>query len=208
MMTKKRRIDEGLYLVIDPSKDEKILLDKLHGITQEKIVAVQIWDNFESTQNKMNIVQKVCDLCHSQNIPVLMNNDWEFLTKTSIDGVHFDQIPHNFEAIKKKSQRPFICGITCNNSLAEIRWAETQQLDYISFCSMFLSETANSCELVNFETVRAARSIFSNSIFLAGGIVPDNMDKLDELNYNGVVVVSGVMNTEKSEEAVKNTIKN
>ena len=34
------------------------------------------------------------------------------------------------------------------------------------------------------------------SIFLSGGITPDNMEELKELNYDGIAVVSGIMNAE------------
>lgn len=196
MTESKLTIASGIYLVIDPSMDEKVLLDKLDIIQNEKIVAVQLWDNFRENQPIEKLIQKICDLCSATNIPVLINNKWEYLMNTSLNGVHFDHIPENFATIKAKVNKPFISGLTCNNDLSQVHWAAANQLDYISFCSMFPSTTANSCELVNFETVREAKSIFRKPVFLAGGIKPQNIHKLNELNYNGIAVVSGIMNAE------------
>lgn len=70
------------------------------------------------------------------------------------------------------------------------------RLDYLSFCSMFPSVTANSCELVKIETVQAARAMTGMPIFLAGGITPDNLDRFSGTGMNGVAVISGIMNAE------------
>ena len=83
-----------------------------------------------------------------------------------------------------------------------MQWADDHALDYISFCSMFPSSTANSCELVSFETVRQARLITSLPIFLAGGIRPGNIEALKELDYSGIAVVSGVMSANNPAEAI------
>src|SRR6185369_6565581 len=92
---------------------------------------------------------------------------------------------------------------TCNNDLAIVDWAMKQKLDYISFCSVFPSSTSNSCDLVSFDTIRRAREITSLPIFLAGGISPDNMKRLRELDFDGVAVISGIMNQDDPAQAAK-----
>lgn len=203
MTEKRRNITSGVYLVVNPSMDEAILKDKLKIILKEKIVALQIWDNFRDGENIEELIQKICELCHKENIPVLINNKWEYLISTSLDGIHFDHIPENYEAIQTQVNRVFISGLTCNNDLSLVQWAETNRLDYISFCSMFPSTTANSCELVNYDTVHKAKTIFSNPIFLAGGIKPENLNELEELDYTGIAVISGIMNSAKPDESIR-----
>ena len=203
MIKNRRKIVSGLYLVIDPLMNEYILFDKLNMIIKEKIVALQIWDNFQNGQDIQNLIQKICTLCHTENIPVLINNKWEYLNSTSLDGVHFDCIPSNFEIIRKNVKKPFISGVTCNNDISQVHWATKNQLDYISFCSMFPSATATSCELVNFDTVHKAKMIYSKPVFLAGGVKPENIQKLDELDYDGIAVISGIMNNDEPNKAIR-----
>lgn len=197
-------IDSGIYLIIDPSMDEKILLSKLNLIVKEKIAAIQIWDNFKDNQNIKELLLKICEKTSLNNIPLIINNRWEYLKQMPLNGIHFDEIPENFKSIKKEINRDFIIGITCNNKLSTIEYAEEHQFDYISFCSMFPSTTANSCELVNFETVQQSKSIFSGKIFLAGGIDLNNIKNLNQLNYDGIAVVSGIMSSENPSETIKN----
>lgn len=198
-----RKISSGIYLVIDPSMDELLLINKLNLCLKEKLAAVQIWDNFKAEQNISALIKKVCELCHAKNVPVLINNRWELLNDFLLDGVHFDEIPENYTAIKESINKPFICGLTCNNDLTFVDWASKNKLDYISFCSIFPSNTANSCELVNFNTINKAAKHYSLPIFLAGGIKPENIDKLKELNYTGIAVVSGIMSSDRPDESIK-----
>lgn len=199
----KKQINNGVYLVVDPSLNEEILLKKINIVLEENIAALQIWDNFSEDENNELLISKICDICHARNIPVLINNRWDFLNELPLDGIHFDEIPEDYEKIKTAIKKPFVSGLTCNNDLNQVKWAMENNFDYISFCSVFPSSTSNSCELVSFETIKKASEIVDFPIFLAGGIKPENMEKLIGLNYSGVAVVSGIMSAEDPKSAVK-----
>ena len=199
----KMSMKNGIYLVVDPSIDRDVLLDKLQQAIEGKIIAVQIWDNFKAVADVKTLTNEIIDLCKPHNIPVLINNQWELLLETALNGVHFDIVPNNFDQLKQRLDKDTILGITCGNDLSVVKWADENKLDYISFCSMFPSTTANSCELVSFETIKATRKITSLPIFLAGGIKPENIHLFSELNYAGIAVVSGIMNAENPTEALK-----
>ncbi|MBK6263916.1 thiamine phosphate synthase [Marivirga sp. S37H4] len=205
-MAAKRNISSGVYLVIDPSMEEGLLLKKLKAVLPEEIAAVQIWDNFHKGQNIQDLIEKICAICYLHNIPVLINNQWELLLNTSLDGVHFDVIPENYNEIKQTIKREFISGVTINNDLTVVKLAEMYQMDYLSFCSVFPSVTSNSCELVSFDTIKATRKLTSMPVFLAGGIRPDNIHQLKDLPFEGVAVVSGIMSSTDPAGAVKNYI--
>lgn len=203
MTEMKRPLRPGIYLVVDPSMEEAELLRKLALVLQENIAAVQIWDNFSMGQQKEQLIQKVLDLAHARQVPVLINNQWELLRGSTLDGVHFDAAPANFAAVQKDVGRPFLAGVTCGNDLWVVQWATEVGLDYLSFCSLFPSATSTSCELVNFASVLEARRISGLPIFLAGGIKPDNLPELDGLPYDGIAVVSGIMGAAEPAASVR-----
>lgn len=204
----KNNIQKGIYLVVDPSMEETVLLKRIEQALQEKIVAVQVWDNFQAGQKIIPLIDKICELCHSRDVPVFINNQWELLGEAPLDGVHFDEIPQDIKKIRRKIGKQFLTGLTCNNDLSWVSWAEKNRFDYISFCSIFPSSTSNSCELVDFETIRKTKEKSSLPVFLAGGINPENINKLNELDYEGVAVVSGIMNSDRPQEAIQNYLKN
>lgn len=203
----KRIMGSGIYLIIDPSMNEVVLLNKLNRCLLESLAAVQIWDNFKDTQDVIDLIRKICDLCHAKNVPVLINNHWDLLNRTDLDGVHFDIIPENYREIKAGLNKSFISGLTCNNDLSWVEWANSNNLDYISFCSVFPSQTANSCEIVHFNTIQKASKHYDVPIYLAGGITADNLGQLKELNFKGIAVVSGVMGATNPEESINNYLK-
>lgn len=200
---KKYKITGGIYLVIDPKMPLQEILQKLKEVFKERICAVQIWDNWETVVNKERIIISICELCHKHEVPVLINDNWELLNTMPLDGIHFDTIPKNFNQIKPTLKESFIAGITCNNDLSVVEWANENELDYISFCSIFPSTTSNSCDLVSFDTIRQAREITSLPIFLAGGIRPDNMYKLQGLDFDGIAVISGIMGAGQPAQTTK-----
>lgn len=203
----KRKIQSGVYLVVDPSMDETILLRKLQLILQEEIAALQVWDHFLLQHSVHELLTKIITLCHEKNVPVLINNQWELLATLPLDGVHFDSIPQDFKRIQESINREFIAGLTCNNDLSYVQWANDHRFDYISFCSVFPSDTSNSCELVKFETIQKTRAMTSMPLFLAGGIRPENMAKLKELSFDGIAVVSGIMGSDNPDWAVREYVK-
>ena len=201
----KAAIKPGVYLVIDPSMELKELLTKLEMALGAGIAAVQIWDNF-SGQTAGKTIEAITELCQTHKTPVLINNRAEYLERYRLDGIHFDEVPE--KTVLENIHPDMVLGLTTNNDLNTIEWAQKHLFDYISFCSIFPSSTANSCDLVDFDSIKKARSIFKGPIFLAGGIRPDNIKKLQSLDFDGVAVVSGIMSAEKPSEAIKAYQKN
>ncbi|SFF76136.1 MULTISPECIES: thiamine phosphate synthase [Salegentibacter] len=204
-MIKKKKIKEGVYLVVDPQMQKTVLINKLKQImAKSEIAAVQIWDNFKNAENKISLINEICKVCENYKVPVLLNNNWDLLNQTEASGIHFDKIPNNFKEIKNNIPPKALLGLTCNNNLETVKWADRNNMDYISFCSIFPSSTANSCDLVDFEIIKKAREITEMPIFLAGGIKPSNMHLLKELDFEGVAVISGIMSAENPSISAEN----
>ena len=200
-MMAKKQIHSGIYLVIDPAMEREILLGQLQKALAGTIAAVQLWDNFLPGDDIAALSKEIISLCRPYNVPVLINNRWQLVEEAGLDGVHFDAIPDDFYGSYNTGS--IITGLTCGNDLATVEKAVALGMDYISFCSMFPSVTANSCELVSPETVIKARGLTDMPIFLAGGITTDNMESLSSLPYNGIAVVSGIMRAGSPTDVIK-----
>ena len=204
MMNAKRNLS-GLYLVVDPSVEYDILFPKLRESLEAGIDVLQLWNHWPldwSEHDRLKLIREVLILTSSFNVPVLINEEWQLLKGCSLDGVHFDTVPNHLDQIKQEIGRDFIIGLTCGNDLKSIQWAEEHGLDYISFCSMFPSSSVETCEIVRPASVLEARKITPMPIFLSGGIHPHHMAQLGYLDFQGVAVVSGVMNSESVTERV------
>jgi thiamine-phosphate pyrophosphorylase len=193
MEMKTKTLKKGIYIIVDPSQNLKQNIEKLNCILHLPICAVQIWDNFPAGTDPLTLIDSIVSLCHNYEKLVIINNRWEYLLQTAIDGVHFDTIPHNITEITHSINRPFVKGLTCGNDIKTVEWAYNNHFDYISFCSVFPSVTANSCELIDLQVVKESISKYPIPVFLAGGITPHNLAQLAGIDYHGIAVVSGIM---------------
>lgn len=197
----------GVYLVVDPAVERSELLDKVEQALEGGVGILQIWNHWPDEMNirgKADLIDSVLELASNYNVPVLINDEWELLKSTPLNGVHFDEIPADFEQIKSEIERDFITGITCSNDLEIVKWADENGIDYVSFCAMFPSPSVGSCEIVRPETVRQARELTDLPLFLSGGITPEKIGELAELDFNGVAVISGILNADEPRNVTNN----
>lgn len=199
---KKGLQNKKIYLVIDPQMKQETITEKLKIVITKDIAAVQIWDSFKEGQDVSQLISEIHAICRPENIPLFINNRWEYLISLGIDGVHFDVIPEDIDSIRNKVGREFIIGITCGNDIKVVEWAAENKVDYISFCSMFPSSSAGECEIIDHEIITKARDIFKNTLYLSGGIYPNNIKELQSIDFDGIAVISGVMSSENPSKAI------
>lgn len=205
MATQTPKISGGVYLVLDPAMERNELLKKLQQALDAGVDVVQIWNSWPASYtlpDKQKRIEEVTAATKHYNIPVLINEEWELLVSTALDGVHFDSIPSDYQRIKTEINRNFICGVTCGNDLEVVEWAEQKGLDYISFCALFPSASVVNCEIVKPETIRKARRMTDLTIFVSGGITPTNLSTLEAQHIDGVAVISGVLGSDSPGKAV------
>lgn len=193
MKTGNKKIKGGVYLVVDPANLNDQKLEKIQQALQSGLAAIQLWNHWNEVKDRIAIVQQVVKLAKPFQVPVLVNENWELLTETGADGIHFDQPSENLGLIKAAIGRPVITGITCGNNLDTVQYAIDEKMDYISFCSVFPSGSANSCEWVKPATMAAARAMTAMPIFAAGGITAGNLPQLLPTGLDGVAVINSIM---------------
>lgn len=196
MKTTATNIRGGVYLVIDPAALTDEAIQKIKLALQSGLAAIQVWNHWTDTMARTEIVEKLLNLARPFKVPVLINENWQLLTETAADGIHFDQPSDNLGLIRKAIGRPIITGITCGNNLDTVQFAIDQKMDYISFCSVFPSGSSNSCEWVKPATIAAARAMTSMPIFAAGGITTTNLQQLLPTGLDGVAVINSIMKAE------------
>jgi thiamine-phosphate pyrophosphorylase len=199
------KIKGGIYLVIDPAMERDLLFEKLSAALKGGLAAVQIWNNWPQGIDKLSWIEAVAGLTRFYKVPLLVNEEWQLLNQSPyLNGVHFDKVPIGWEAIRELVGRSFLAGITCTGDLATVIWADSNQLDYISFCAMFPSPSAGSCDMVMPATVKKARALTKIPIFVSGGITPENILLLKkEISFDGVAVISGILSANNPEQKVK-----
>jgi thiamine-phosphate pyrophosphorylase len=193
-MTMKRKIKGGLYLVVDPSIPD--VLNKVDLALQGGVNVLQVWNRRDPYLNQASFINTLCSVAEPYGVPVLVHNDLNLLELTDAQGIHFDELPDDVLAIRRLVGRPAVIGVTCGNDKQMIARAIDAPVDYLSFCSMFPSGSAETCEIVMPQIVRQTRQYTSLPIFLAGGVTIENTNSLMTLGADGVAVISGILKSE------------
>lgn len=186
-------IKGGIYLVANGRMETKLLITKLDQALDGGINVIQLYNIKDDKEATISNINKICELAHAFDVPVLINNYWYLIDRTLLDGVHFDKIPDDYAFIEKSIQKDFSKGITCTNDLSVIEWADKNGFDYVSFCSMFPSPSVDTCDIVSFDTVQKARALTQMPIFLAGGLNSETLPRLSTLPFDGIALISAIM---------------
>lgn len=207
---KKHKISGGLYLVLDPSIDQSVLISKLKSALEGGINVLQVWNNWPNhfvKSDKIELINKIVDNAQPYNVPVLINEEWELVKESESAGVHFDIVPGNYNDLRNGMLKDKIIGLTCGNDTETVKWGEENAVDYISFCALFPSKSAGVCEIVTQESIIEARKLTKIPFFVSGGITSENLMQLNEVGIQGAAVISGILDSEspkdKSQEYIK-----
>lgn len=194
---------KSIYLIADPAMEQSVLLNKIEMALKGGLFAVQLWNNWQKVSNKIEIIETIHQLTKLAGVPLILNEGQDCLDLTCFDGIHLD-FPNEMIQEYRQKRPDLIWGLTCSNETEKLIWAEQNSLDYISYCSIFPSKTSNSCELVSFDTIDKTREFFSRKVFLAGGINQNTIPNLKELQFDGIALVSAIMDAENPTEVVLN----
>ena len=155
----------------------------------------------KQTLETLEIAKDLSRLCRQVGVPFLINSNYLLAKKIKADGLHFD----SYDIVPNEAKRILgercIVGYTLGNDLKRLEWAESVGADYVSFCSIFPTSSASQCETVPLETIRAARSRTTTTIFAAGGITPKNAHLVLEAGADGMAVTSAILKAKSPEQA-------
>jgi len=192
----------GLYFVFDMGRKGGDKFAALEAAIEGGVDVVQIWSakNFDGTDPGEILRAKEVV---KRRIPFLINNNLDLAVSVQADGVHFDGYETEARTAKKMCGEECIVGYTIGNDLSKVKWAERVGADYISFCSMYPTQSATKCEIVPLRTVRRAREMTDLPIFASGGINLRNAADVMGAGADGIAVISSIQNAQDPRKAAR-----
>ncbi|MRJ08704.1 thiamine phosphate synthase [Ornithobacterium rhinotracheale] len=182
-------MQKQIYLIIDAEIPLAKLQSELNPILKD-LDKVQLY-NTEKISIK-NLQKCIFWWLENTDAQIFIYENKKALSLSEQVGIHLDA-PEDLVDLEQKLNRKITKGCTVGNDLETLKNAEKYGFSYISFCSVFPTQSANVCELVKFENIEKARELFSGEIFLAGGINPQTRKKLKNIDFDGVAIISALM---------------
>jgi thiamine-phosphate pyrophosphorylase len=190
---------EGLYLVVSPILPSETLFSATKEALEGGVDLVQFSSEHENSEIRQLAV-RLAKLAKEYDKPFLVNNDIALAYEVRADGVHFDKQAVVPAEARKALGENCIVGYTVNADIEKVRWAEKAGADYVSFCAVFQTCPNFQCSIVPLDKISAARDATSLSMFAAGGITLDNVQKVLATGVDGVAITSALLRAENPKQ--------
>lgn len=194
----------SLYLVVDPRPGAARVLPKVDAALAGGVDVIQVWNHWADGQDAIEFIGRTVALARRRGVPVLVHDRLDLLRKTEADGIHYDVPFLAPNEVREIVGRAVLYGVTVGNELERVHWAASEGADYVSFCSMFPSRSADACELVELSTLTTARERYpALTIYASGGITPENAPQVLAAGADGIAVISGILASADPEAAAR-----
>lgn len=192
-----------LYAVTDRNgADSQTLYEQVESALKGGVTIVQLREKNLDDDEFIREAMQIRELCHSYDVPLIINDNVEVALKSGADGVHVGIEDTTVAEIRKRVPNEFIIGATAK-TIEQAKSAEKSGADYIGVGAVFPSPTKKNAVRITKAELKEICSSVSIPAVAIGGIGYDNADELCKGGMSGIAVVSAIFSAEDIESAAK-----
>lgn len=153
---------------------------------------------------KESLARELQDICHSYNIPFIVNDDLELAIRLQADGIHMGQKDTPLREFKHDIPSNMITGIS-TKTWEEAQEAQKDGADYLGVGPMFSTTTKEDADKpVGPETIQMMRNYgISLPIVGIGGINASNATDVIRAGADGISLISAISQSEDPESTAR-----
>ena len=184
---------KGLYAILDENNFNFKLLDKYVSLMIKNHIRIfQIRIKSSITNKKLDLINKINKLCSINNSLLILNDFIDISKELNLDGVHIGCNDKSLLYAKKILGEKKIIGISCYSDLNLALIAQQNGASYVSFGSLYKTETKDNPVNLNINIINQARKSIKIPICLIGGINSSNINSAIKLNCNLIAISKGL----------------
>lgn len=190
-----------LYAVTDRTwAGENPLYRQIEAALKGGVTLVQLREKNLEERAFLEEALDVKELCHSYQVPLIINDNVEVAEKSGADGVHVGITDAPVAEIRREMGADFIIGATAK-TVEQAKAAEAAGADYLGVGAVFPSPTKTDAIRITKEQLKEIRESVKIPVVAIGGIGYANMEELAGSGADGVAVVSALFAQDNIEEA-------
>ena len=199
-----KNFDLSLYLVTNRDKltDEEFF-KKVEESLNGGVSLVQLREKTAPAREVIEIAKKLKELCHSYNVPLLVDDRVDIALAADLDGVHLGNEDMDVADARRILGTDKIVGSTAKN----LDWAiaeEKKGADYLGVGAIFETKTHVKTTRTSVETLKEINDNIKIPTVAIGGLNYDNIDILKGSKAKGVSVVRAIMDSKNPYKDAKN----
>lgn len=194
----------GLYVITPDTLDPvEALAVQVAKAIRGGAVMVQYRDKRYRGAELAARIERVRGICKLAGIPFILNDDPLLAKRCDADGVHIGQHDTSIEEARRVLGKTKIIGVSCYDSLALAKNAQSMGASYVAFGSFFPSGTKPRARRASIALLQQAKLRLAIPIVAIGGIKPRNAMALINAGADMVAVVDGVCGQADPERAAR-----
>lgn len=185
-----------LYAVTDrDSLDRQTFYKQIKAALVGGVTIVQLREKNLPYEELVKEALEIKELCHSFNVPLIINDNVDAAIQCGADGVHVGADDMPVEEIRKKTPPNFIIGATAKTA-EQAQAAEKAGADYLGVGAVFPSPTKTNAVRITYDQLKEISAAVNIPTVAIGGISLENVTRLKDSGVNGIAVVSAIFSAE------------
>ncbi|SHE21579.1 thiamine phosphate synthase [methanotrophic endosymbiont of Bathymodiolus puteoserpentis (Logatchev)] len=181
----------GLYAITQTvNKMPNQVISEVSAALKAGISLLQYRD--KQPVNAIYLAGALKELCHSHNIPLIINDDINLAKLIGADGVHIGQEDGQLSYAREILGKNALIGVSCYDSLDRALEAEQNSADYVAFGRFFPSHSKPLAAPAHISTLQKAKNSIKVPIIAIGGILPTNGAELLTAGADILAVIGGI----------------
>ncbi|MEI7795983.1 MAG: thiamine phosphate synthase [Methylococcaceae bacterium] len=194
----------GLYAITPEGKTADEILDFTEAVLKGGAKIVQYRSKLPPLKGGRGDVlfeRELLELCHTYNVPLIINDNVELAKEIGADGVHLGVDDGSILEARQRLGESAIIGVSCYNSLERAIEAEKQGANYVAFGRFFTSNSKPLAAPTEIGTLTAAKKVLTLPIVAIGGILPENGASLIDAGADLLAVIGGLATADSERSA-------
>lgn len=191
-----KKFDLSLYLVTnrDNMADEKFF-ETIETALKSGVTLVQLREKTAPAREVIELARRLKDLCHSYDVPLLVDDRVDIALAADLDGVHLGADDMDVADARAILGVDKIIGSTAK-SVAWAKEEEAKGADYLGVGAIYDTTTHVKTTRTSVETLKQINEAIEIPTVAIGGLKIDNLEILNGSGASGISVVSAIMNAD------------
>ena len=192
-----------LYAVTDRAwVGRQSLYEQVEAALRGGVTCVQLREKDLDAETFLEEAKQIRALCHSYQVPFIINDNVDIALAVGADGVHVGQDDMSVADVRRRVGDAMMIGVSAH-SVEEALRAQEGGADYLGVGAMFTTATKTNVSETSGETLREICQMVQIPVVAIGGISEQNMLHLAGLGMDGVALVSAIFAADDIEAACR-----
>ncbi len=190
-----------LYAVTDRSwLGDSTLIKQVKDAIKGGTTFIQLREKDLNYDQFLNEAYEIKELCKTEGIPFIINDNVKLAIEVNADGVHIGQDDMSARQARKLIGNDKILGVSAQTVSQAIK-AQNDGADYLGVGAIHPTDSKSDADVVGLEELSNICSAVDIPVVAIGGINKNNLQELEGTGIAGISVISAIFAAEDIKQA-------